>query len=566
MHLYNYCTKYCYEAVELTGSPDLNEILTSLPTAEDAPFNAYLRQHDLICLPDTRVDLLQHISYWADGQDERCIFWLNGLAGTGKSTIARTVARRCLEQNRLGASFLFSRGGGDVGHAGKFVTSIAWQLANSVPSLDQHICDAVKKQRDIASKSLYDQWQQLVMRPLSNLSESGSQSSYVLVVDALDECDDDNNIRTIIRLLAEARSLKTVRLRIFLTSRPETPIRLGFRAMPQIVHHDLELHGIPRAVVNHDLAVFLIHEFNTIRNDFEDLPCDWPGNDKIEDLVRRSDGLFIYAATACRFIKGDGYWLPQVLLDLVLQGNRSSHQMEIEHDIPSRSPTWELDEMYTQILQRSLINVRSEDRERVSQTLKEVIGTLVILAEPLSGSTLANLLRMRLEMVNLRLGHLRSVLNIPVDQNYPIQLLHPTFRDFLLDDQRCLNQLFWIDEKQAHRVLADRCMQLMSTLLKQDICGVDAPGTLVANVKSQIEQVLPPEIQYACRYWIDHVQKSDSQLYDNGQLHQFLQEHLLHWLEALGWIGKVPEGVHAIASLESVISVSIPPARKRMFH
>ena len=75
----------------------------------------------------------------------------------------------------------------------------------------------------------------------------------------------------------------------------------------------------------------------------------------------------------------------------------------------------------------------------------------------------------------------------------------------------------------------------MSTSLKQDMCGVDAPGILFTEVeRSRVERSLPPEVQYAYRYWIEHVQKSGAQLRDNGQVHQFLQEHLLHWLEALG--------------------------------
>src|SRR5438045_3239256 len=171
----------------LTSSLDLNDVLSTLPSAADASFNAYQRQHDSTCLRDTRVDVLRDIYSWADGQDERCIFWLNGLAGTGKSTIARTVARNYFEQKRLRASFFFSRGGGDVGHAGKFVTSIALQLASSVPCLDQYVCDAIKERRDLASQSLRDQWQQLVLRPLSKLSGSSGQLPYVLVVDALDE-------------------------------------------------------------------------------------------------------------------------------------------------------------------------------------------------------------------------------------------------------------------------------------------------------------------------------------------------------------------------------------------
>jgi hypothetical protein len=201
-------------------------VLKSLPIAKDAPFNAYDRQYEPACLPDTRVDLLQEIYDWADrkdGQDERCIFWLNGLAGTGKSTISRTVARRYNEQKRLGASFFFSKGGGDVSHAGKFFTSLAVQLAYAMPSLQAHIRDAVRERSDIANLSLLDQWRQLVLGPLSRLEKS--HQSYILVVDALDECEGDDNVRIILELLAEARSLKTVRLRVFLTSRPEIPIR-----------------------------------------------------------------------------------------------------------------------------------------------------------------------------------------------------------------------------------------------------------------------------------------------------------------------------------------------------
>jgi hypothetical protein len=128
-----------------------------LPYAKDAPFNSYAKQYDPTCLENTRVELLREIYKWANGGDERCIFWLSGLAGTGKSTIARTVARRYFDQKGLRASFFFSRGGGDVGHAGKFITSIALQLASSIPGIHQYICDAVTEHNDIASQSLRDQ-------------------------------------------------------------------------------------------------------------------------------------------------------------------------------------------------------------------------------------------------------------------------------------------------------------------------------------------------------------------------------------------------------------------------
>jgi DNA replication protein DnaC len=111
------------------------DLLKLLPYAPQAAFNSYDKQYEPACLPDTRVDVLNEIRTWIDGQDGRCIFCLSGFAGTGKSTIARTIAREYNERKRLGASFFFSRGGGDTSHAGKFFTSIAVQLADTSLSL-----------------------------------------------------------------------------------------------------------------------------------------------------------------------------------------------------------------------------------------------------------------------------------------------------------------------------------------------------------------------------------------------------------------------------------------------
>lgn len=150
-----------------------------------------------------------------------------------------------------------------MANAAKFVTSIAWQLAISVPSLNQYIGDAIKM-RDIASQSLRDQWQQLVIHPLSKLSGSGGHFPYILVVDALDECDNEKDISIIVHLLAEARSLKTAHLQVFLTSRPEVLIRNGFREVPDREHWDYILHNIHPTIVNHNISPFLAHNLGKI--------------------------------------------------------------------------------------------------------------------------------------------------------------------------------------------------------------------------------------------------------------------------------------------------------------
>lgn len=78
---------------------------------------------------------------------------MNGLVGTGKSTVARIVPQEYYKQKRLGADF-FLRGGRDISYAGNFVASIAVQLATSVPTLQRHIRDAISEDTNIANKGL----------------------------------------------------------------------------------------------------------------------------------------------------------------------------------------------------------------------------------------------------------------------------------------------------------------------------------------------------------------------------------------------------------------------------
>ncbi|KAF2189112.1 hypothetical protein K469DRAFT_702842, partial [Zopfia rhizophila CBS 207.26] len=528
----------------------LDNTVSRLPYAEDAPFNSYSKQHEPTCLSNTRVDLLQEIYNWANGQDERCIFWLNGLAGTGKSTIARTVARKYFDQRCLGASFFFSRGGGDVSHAGKFVTSIAVQLAHNVPASNQHICDAITEHSNITTQSLRDQWHQLVLRPLSKLDGNHYQFSYILVVDALDECDDDNNIRIILQLLAETRSLEKVRLRVFLTSRPEIPIRYGFRHIPYTEHQDLVLHNLPSSLVDHDISLFLRHNLRLIGQECS-LDAGWPGEEVIRRLVQDASGLFVWAATACRFIGGGPF--PDERLRTLLKNGTSAG---------TSTPGRFLDEIYITVLQNRIPKSYTKlERKRLHDMSRDVLGSIVVLYSPLSVQSLSGLLDITKQNVDRMLKDLHAILDIPKDQTGPLRLHHPSFRDFLLDRDRCRKPNLWVDEKQAHLTLAASCIRLMSTTLKQDICRLDAPVVRVADVeRSVVEQCLPLEIQYACRYWIQHLGRSGTHLHDNDQVHQFLQEHFLHWLEALSWMRKISEGILAINNLESIALTSNCPS------
>ncbi|KAG4431566.1 hypothetical protein IFR05_012951 [Cadophora sp. M221] len=547
------------DAIDKPFNGPEKDLLRHLPYAEEAPFNAYDRQDEPVCLPNTRVDLLQEIYDWTDGKDrqnERCIFWLSGLAGTGKSTISRTVARRYSEQKRLGASFFFSRGGGDVSNAGKLFTSLAVQLANAVPYLQTHICDAVRERSDIANLSLLDQWRELIIRPLKLVKSNkpSSPSSYLLIIDALDECDNKGHVRTILQLLAEARSLTTVRLRVFLTSRPEVPIRHGIHAIPQAEHQDFVLHDIQPAIINHDISLFLEHHLGIVGQEWA-LGPKWPGEEVLEQLVVYASGLFIWAATTCRFIR-EGRRFAHKRLETILRGSSSTITAPEKH----------LNGLYLAVLKHSISSDYSDkEKEEICDMLKHILGSTAALLSPLSLSALSSLLQVSKEELDSIFNDLHAILNIPNNPTCPLRLHHPSFRDFLLSKDRCED--FWVDEKEAHQRLATSCIQLMPQALKKDICSMYAPGSQVSQVgNSRLQECLPPDVQYACLYWVQHLQKSGPKAYNSNDVSRFLKEHLLHWLEALGWMGKISEGIQAILSLQAHVLATDSPDLHAFIH
>ncbi|KAF2177952.1 putative WD-repeat protein [Zopfia rhizophila CBS 207.26] len=520
--------------------------LEKLPVAAAAPFNCYDRRNASNCIQNTRVDLLQEIREWVDGGDKRPIYWLRGLAGTGKSTIARTVAHHFHDRRRLAASFFFSRDiGGDVRHARKFFTSIASQLAQASELLGDHICDAIKRNSDIVNRAPWEQWRQLVLEPLSKLKCGAPRLSLVLVVDALDECENDDDIRAIVHLLSEARSLRTVRLRILITSRPDSPIREGFDKIPETEHQGFILHDISRWIVDQDIRVFVEYNFAIIRQR-PGFDVNWPGKEAIGTVVERAAGLFIWAATACRFVKDGGRFTKKRLF-AILDGSLSTI-----------TPEKRLDEIYLTVLKGSIRPDFSEDeQDEHCKTLREALGTIVILFSSLSISSLARLLGIYEEDVEMSLNDLHAILDIRRGSDLLVRLHHPSFRDFLLNKERCVDLRFWVDERKAHQLLADGCVNLMSAKLKRDICNQQEPGALTKDISEQVTKSnVPTDLQYACQYWVHHVKRSEARLQDNGKVHNFLLQHLHHWVEVLSLLRKVSEAVHAIILLESMVSVN----------
>jgi NACHT domain len=419
------------------------------------------------------VQLLQDITSWIDGDNPKHVYWLQGWAGTGKSTIARTIAQRYTNPHskwRL-ATFFFSRGEGDAGHIRKFVGTIATQLAGQWPAFEKALQGVISDNKEIVRKRQQDQWKALILEPLSKVLDDPASPHVLLVVDAVDECGINVDMEHIIKLLLDIRGMRSTIFRIFVTSRPEISIGSGFADHPG--HVSVVLHNIEDSIVNVDLFVFFRHYFTEIcqRRRFRG---DWPGNSIILCLVTMSATLFIWAATVCRFIQEGGPRTKQ-RLSAVLEG--SSH---------TGGPDQALDQIYLTVLRNILGEALTKaEKEETYKDLKRILGTISNLYSPLSTMALSALLSVEKEEIEQNLLDLHSVIEVSDDHEQPIRLHHPSFRDFLHNTERCTIPLLRVDMVETHRAITQHCIEVMNCL-KKDICRVHSYGTFLTEISPAV--------------------------------------------------------------------------------
>lgn len=529
----------------------------NLSTVSDAAFDSYANQNEAVCCDDTRVDVLREVSKWATGNKSKSIFWLQGMAGTGKSTISYTVARKFAANGQLGASFFFKRGSGDRSNATRFFTTIAAQLVYHFPSLALHVRNAIEATSGIDGKSLSEQFEKLVLEPLKKAGSNVQHTSknMVVVIDALDECDsDEESVKGIIYLLSQVNAFTSLRLRFFITSRPYLHIELGFT---EIIdgYKDLILHEIEEKLIRDDISVFLQSQLKKIRDEFNKtvkaerrkLPDNWPSEERFQELINMAVPLFISASTACRFIE-----------DKRITSGGPDDRLRYILDHPQTS---DFNATYLPVLNYMVKGLDNSKRKDAIEMFKRVVGSIVILASPLSTISLARLLGISVGVVDNTLDLLHSVLNIPSDsnENDPVKLFHLSFRDFLVQGNNDEKREFFVDESDTHRKITSRCLDLLSksNYLKKDILSLKMPGKPRKSIdKKTIDCYLPAQVQYACRYWIYHMKKGAAKIHDSDEAHQFLKHHFLHWLEAMSFIGRISETIGLIDDLESITDVS----------
>jgi hypothetical protein len=526
---------------------DNRTALSQLPIAHGASFDSKAEEHNSTCLPNTRQELLDNIDHWIGDPNSKTVYWLNGMAGTGKSTIARTVARSRAKRRDLGASFFLKRGEIDRGNVNKLMSTLAHQLALSMPGVAFLIKKALNADPTIVGKSMREQFEKLIQEPLSEAAATTTtSSSIVMVIDALDECDQEADIRLLINILSQTKTLRP-HLRVFLTSRPELPIRLGFSEV-QGSYQDLVLHDIPAQVVEHDIVVFLNDEFKKIRCDFNmtvgderKLPSDWPSRPIVQSLAQMAIPLFIFAATICRFIGDRKRNSPPMQLRKVLAYESQGHVSQ-------------LDRTYGPVLHSLITDISENDKTQVIKDFKMIVGSIVILANPLSVRALSQLLEIDPEVMDNRLDTLHSVISIPPTRNGLVRLLHLSFRDYLITKE----SEFRVDERHTNQTLAKHCLRVMRGGLRENICSLSFPGMHRSVVDhQQLEKAIPSQLQYACIHWVYHQMEGDRKLNNDNEIYDFLTTHFLHWLEAMSLLGRVKECLDSLRSLARWLEVCL---------
>jgi len=476
-----------------------------------------------ICTPGTRKRLLKDIVAWAEDSSSGTIYWLFGPAGTGKSTIAYTIARRfeLVTTNDpivLGGNFMCSRLFEETRSATRIVRTIVYQLALKCKPFADALTHSGKfdtinqSPRHQLEGLLIEPWQASKSARLTNSSTRPPQ--YLIVIDALDEIDGTGGSEFLRDLLSVINENRLKGLKFFATSRPD----------PNLVSHvddfgDKQLYRLEEVPVEEahgDIKVFLSASLPNASHEI------------IEKVVTLADGLFIYAATILKYLEGceadEKVELLVELLSKLTSGNLRT----------SGAETSLLDELYREVLREVFSKFQSAIRPRRLQLLH----TLLCTVERTSTSTTANLCTST-NASSYEKGAddvLKKLHAVLYSKNGQVLWYHKSFPDFLFDRDR--SEEFWCDQVEHNQRLTDCCFRVMKEGLRFNICNIESSfvfdrdnPTLTDAIKNNISSTL----RYSCRNWDRHLSSTSPST--SGSIHKALLEFVklraIFWIEAM---------------------------------
>ena len=480
------------------------------------------------CLKGTRESVLAKAEKWAEDFTQSPIFWLHGLAGTGKTAIAQTIAQRLFAGGRLGASFFCSRYSEDHSDLQLIFPTLAFQLAERYPEFRSSLIELLRINSDITYHSLEDQMEKFLIGPFRT-----ADISTVIVIDALDECKDEDLGPDILSVLGKLQDIPKVKL--FITSRPEARVVTGFDGPLRHLTGVFILHQVKPDIVNQDIRLFFEHELSKLAQ--RRRKVDWPKGEQLDWLSQRTAGFFVHAVATINFLDHH-IKAPWERLDTIMNSESTGHEGKAKLKGYNN-----LDSLYVSILHASFRDNDDED----DATVRSILSCVLLSTNPLSPSTIATLTGLQDHRVRCVLELTRSLLVLPSDPNEPVQPFHKSFPDFMTDKNRCADRRFHISP-DYHAEIFMNCLKIIGKPL-ENIPPLPDPG-FVYRV-TQLPRIEPRSIcgalQYACRSWHRHlVVMEDPPPEVFSALLNFLEERIVFWLVVLEALDDLPHGCWAM--------------------
>ncbi|KAG8726138.1 hypothetical protein FRC11_000768, partial [Ceratobasidium sp. 423] len=377
--------------LNIVNKAQVDSLLDKLNPVDQARYNSKLafsisrRQ----CTEATRTAILSEMYAWSDDPSREKIYYMEGMAGTGKTTIACTVSATLESRGQLAAGFFCTRTSTECRDATRIFPTIAYQLARLFTPFQSALCRVLEKDKDIASLNTATQFSRLIKQPLLEVKDKLA-NNLVVVIDALDECDGSDVVGVILDMLFSSGG--SLPIKFLITSRPEPSVRDTIVAQDLVLRSILYLHDVEKSLVRADVELYL----------HEELKFMSPDPVKIKQLAEQADNLFIYAATAVRYIRPGGKTVvnPQQRLETMLS-----------LDSTSRKKHEQIDALYSAILSAALDDPHLEPDE--IEYRRQALWTAVCVQEPVPIKTLAVLAGLEHEdLTKTALHPLRSVLHI----------------------------------------------------------------------------------------------------------------------------------------------------------
>jgi hypothetical protein len=496
----------------------------------------------------TRVKILEDLETWALDSDGCKVYWLVGMAGTGKSTISHTLCEILDNGSLLGASFFCSRASAKTNNARLIIPTIAHALAIASPSIKSKVVEAIEEDDTLPEPTygkLDVQFNKLIRDPLQASIGPDVKTYKVIVIDAVDECTNLNHVWSLIKLILQSAS--RIPLKIFITSRDEGQIR---RAFDSSLRERFVLHEVEKDVVEGDIRTYIKTSLAEISSPDGDQSQDgWPSPSELSKLVSQCGKLFIYAATAIRYIKECREFYEDRLSSLT---NGSEGKLFQDS----------LDDLYGQILELACMVMEKQEIGFV----RDLASLVVFLQSPLPIKAISSLSGTDNTACRLleRISRLKSVIHVPDQEDVPVTLFHTSFFDFVTDPTRCTPErcrsFKALVASEGHKQLVLKCLLHMNTLLEYNICRTEMTTSCRTTTNSPDDiGKISEALRYSCLYWAAHLAGAQPERPCTNiitAVHYFLRTHLLHWIECLSVLGELGTGIRSLRMASTALSVS----------